>query len=236
MALLTRVPVGGRRPADPKNSTMWFPVVGSAIGLCAAGVYASALFLFSAFIAAALAVGAGIVVTGAFHEDGLADTADAFWGGSTREQRLEILKDPRIGAFGALAILFSVLLRIFALASLDSLTALGALVGAHTLSRTAVILALGWFSPAAEGLGSLYARATSARRIAMGVALGGLVAVTALHLWSLPAAGLAMCACLGVGLIGHRKVGGITGDVLGAVEQVAEVSILLLLSAGPGIT
>ncbi len=104
-SFLTRIPVGrgAATPAHLSGAVVWFPVVGGVLGLGLAGVYAGSLMLVPRLVAAAVAIGAGLVLTGAFHEDALADTADAL-AGRTREQALRILRDPAHGTYGVSAI------------------------------------------------------------------------------------------------------------------------------------
>ena len=111
---LTRVPVRTKRPSDLSAAVVWFPVVGALVG-AAVGVVAAVLGeVVPMPVAATVAVLAGVLLTGAFHEDGLADTADAIWGGWTRERRLEILKDPRHGTYGVAALAGSIVVRVVA--------------------------------------------------------------------------------------------------------------------------
>ncbi|MGH9196381.1 MAG: adenosylcobinamide-GDP ribazoletransferase [Acidimicrobiia bacterium] len=230
-AMLTRVPMGSREPIDHSNDVAWFPVVGALVGAAVAGIYALSLVALPGEIAAVLAVGAGIVLTGAIHEDGLADTADALWGGWSPEKRLEILKDPRIGTYGLLSLTISVLLRVFALATIAPPRVFPLMVGTHSLSRTAVVLGLSWFRPAAEGSGSFYSRSTSSRKAALGLIAGLVIGSATLGLWGIPALGLTVASAVVVGVLARKKLGGITGDILGAIEQTTEISILLLLAA-----
>jgi adenosylcobinamide-GDP ribazoletransferase len=180
-----------------------------------------------------LAVGVGLLLTGAFHEDGLADTTDALGGGLTKEQALRILKDPAHGTYGVLAIALSVILRVGAVASLDGWTALATLPAAHALSRAFSVWLLGWMSPAVdEGLAATYAAAMTRRRALRAIAAGLLIGLASLGAWVLPAALLAGLGAGAVGWLGMRKLGGVTGDLLGAGQQVAEVIVLLVGAAG----
>src|SRR6266511_1656372 len=132
-SFLTRLRVGAtvEVPADLARSLPWFPVVGGLLWIGRAGVFAGARVVLPSFVAASLAVGVGVIITGALHEDGLADTADALGGGWTREEALRILKDPAHGTYGVLAIALSVLLRVGAVTSLDGWMALATLPAAH---------------------------------------------------------------------------------------------------------
>ena len=154
--------------------------------------------------AASLAVVAGIGLTGAFHEDGLGDTADAFVGHHDRDDTVRILKDPRLGTFGVLAVAASLLLRAGAVAALTPAAALAALPAAHALSRAAAVATMTVLPAAAEtGLGASYVLALSRWRALTGAAAG----------------------------LATRRIGGVTGDVLGAIQQLAEILVLLVAVA-----
>ena len=232
VSFLTRVPVADGDAPVLRRSIPWFPVVGALVGLGAAGVYAAARVVVAPSVAAALSVGASAIATGALHEDGLADTADALGGGSSPEERVRILKDPRHGTFGVLAIVLSVVVRIASVASMSGWIALAFLPAAHSLSRTAAVSALGWAPRATkEGSAAAFADhvtrrsafAASALAVAIGFAFVGLAGV--------PAAVLAALGAIVVASLGIRMVGGVTGDLLGAIEQVGETAILVLGAA-----
>ena len=147
----------------------WFPVVGAAIGAAVGGVAAGLGHLVPATVAGGVAVMVGVMITGAFHEDGLADTADAM-GGWTPERRREILKDSRHGSYGVAAMTGSIVVRVLCVASLGPAAAFGGLVAAHAVGRGAAVAVMGLARPVAEdGLGADYARSLSARRAAAGV-------------------------------------------------------------------
>jgi adenosylcobinamide-GDP ribazoletransferase len=228
---LTRIPVRTSRPADLAAAVIWFPVVGALIGAAAGAVAAGLGELVPAGVAAAIAVLFGVLVTGAFHEDGLADTADAVAGGWTVVRRLEILDDPRHGTYGVAALCGSIVLRVVAVASLTPAAAFAGLVAAHTLGRGAAVVAMG-FVPAAgpSGLGADYARAVgTSRAIAAGV-VALTIGAAATGWWVLPLVAAAAFAAVIVAAVAVRAFGGITGDVLGAIEQVAECLLLVVVT------
>jgi adenosylcobinamide-GDP ribazoletransferase len=234
VSLLTRVPVGtgAAAPGTLAGFVPWFPVVGAGVGLLVAAVYGGALVLLPPLPAAAVAVLAGVALTGAFHEDGLGDTADAFAGGWDREEVLRILKDPRLGTFGVVAVTASLLLRVAAVAALAPSAALAALPAAHALSRAAAVAVMAGFPPAAgTGLGASYARALSGRQALAGVAAGAGVGGLLLGGWALPAGALAGLGGWLLGRLAVRRIGGVNGDLLGAVQQQAEVLVLLVAVA-----
>jgi adenosylcobinamide-GDP ribazoletransferase len=236
VALLTRVPVRTElmRPEDLSRAVPWFPVVGAAIGLATGGAYAGGRVILPALVAASLAVGLGTLVTGAFHEDGLADSADALGGGRSREEALRILRDPRLGTFGVTALVLGLVCRIASVASLGPGPAISALVAAHALGRAAAVGVLGVLGPATgDGLGAGYGRGLRGGRVAAGLGLGVAASLMALGLWAIPAAVAAAVGAALVGWLAARKLGGVTGDILGAAEQVAE-TLVLVLAAGVG--
>ena len=227
-AFLTRLP-GGAHPRDDRElgrSVPWFSAVGAVVGGLSGALYWALHSPLGPSIAAVVAVGAGAAATGGFHEDGLADTADAL-GGSTRERRLEIMKDSRVGAFGVLALVLFTLVRVFAVSSLEPLDGLVALVLAHMLGRAMAVALMG-VVPAAAGTGLGHSYTAHLPRAWTAVAVIASSAVAA----SLGPAGAvallgAAAGAAAVGLIARRAFGGTTGDVLGAIEQVGEMAVLV---------
>lgn len=235
-AVLTRLPVPGRGPlpGDLSRAVPWFPVVGAVVGGVVGGVYLLLDRALAPLPAAVVAVAAGIVLTGAFHEDGLADTCDGL-GGRTRADRLAAMADPRVGTFGVLALVVSVLARSGALASLPAGEALPLVVAVHAAARGVVAGALA-LAPAArpDGLAAVLVAETRPWRGVVGLAVGVVAAVGLLG----PAAGPLLLAAAGAGGLvvaaAVRRLGGITGDVLGAGEQAAEIGALLAGAAMMG--
>jgi adenosylcobinamide-GDP ribazoletransferase len=226
-AFLTRVPVGRGQTdeATLARSVPWFPVVGGLVGLAVAGLYSAGAWVLPTLVSASLAVVGGVVLTGAFHEDGLADCADAV-GGWTPEQARRILRDPVHGTYGVLALLASVLIRVAALAALSPGQAVAALPAAHALGRGAALWALLRHPPAAgDGLGASYAARASSGAVGAGVAASLVIAAAA----GWVAAFALVCAggALGMGRWARTRLGGLTGDVLGAIEQIGEVIVLV---------
>lgn len=230
VAFLTRVPAGsGAAERALPAAVPWFPVVGALVGAAVAASFAAATAAFPPLVAGFLAVGVGIAVTGALHEDGLGDTADAFGGGGDRDSTLGILRDPRLGTYGVVAIALGVLIRGASISSLDAWEALAALVGAHALSRAAAVGVLAVVPPAAaDGLGAAYGRRVGGVRGAAGMAIGLALGAGALGVIGVGAAVPVAAASLGIAWVSRRRIGGVTGDVLGAVQQVGEVLVLLV--------
>ena len=229
VTFLTRVPVGtGDESPDVAAAVPWFPLVGALVGLLVASVYAAARQLGPPLPAAVLGVASGVLVTGAFHEDGLADTADAFGAWNASDAR-RILKDPTHGTYGVCALVLSLAARVGALASLGGWAALAVLPAAHALARTAAVLLLGVGPmPVEEGLGASYAARVRGPHLVTAAAVGLAVAALAAGWWAGPAFVLALAAAYVVGSVGARRVGGLSGDILGAAEQVGEIAVLYL--------
>ena len=236
----TRLPLPHSAPisSDDVAQASWaFPVAGALVGGVGALTYtiASAIRLPSA-LAAGLAISATLLTTGCLHEDGLADTADGLGGGRDRARKLAIMRDSRLGTYGACALMMSLLLRWTALAGMVSPTAVAcALIAAHVSAR-AVLPGFMHFVPPArfDGL-SAQAGQPALRSAVVAVVLGILVLAAAL---GLAAAIVGLVVAIGIGLmmgwLAMRQIGGQTGDVLGALEQIIEIVILLTAVAMSG--
>ena len=230
LQFLTRIPIRLRSEPDLASSVPWFPVIGALIGAAIGGVAVGLMELVPATVAAAVAVIVGVMVTGAFHEDGLADTADAM-GGWTPERRREILKDSRHGSYGVAAMCSTIVVRILCVATLGPAAAFAGLVASHTLGRGAAVAVMGLARPApTEGLGAEYSRKLSPVRVAFGVAAAILIAAVAVGWWVAPLVAVVGVGAFLVARVAHRAFGGISGDILGAVEQVGECLVLIAVS------
>jgi adenosylcobinamide-GDP ribazoletransferase len=227
-AFLTRVPVGsGAVDDDIARALPWFPVVGAVLGAVVGLVYAGGAELLPPLPAAAVAVAVGVVLTGAFHEDGLADTADAFGAWEPTEAR-RILKDPTHGTYGVAALALVLVVRVAAVSALGSASGVAVLVAAHAIARAAALSLVGVLPVATEdGLGAAFAARVRPRDLLIVVGVAAGLAIAAAGVWALPAMALAFVAALGVGSVAAGRIGGVTGDVLGAAEQVAETVVLL---------
>jgi len=236
ISLCTRLPVASATPTtegDVARASWTFPIAGLVIGLAGSLVYWLAIRLNVAPLpAAALTLASTMLLTGAMHEDGLADTADGL-GGNTRERKLDIMRDSRIGTFGACALLVSAMLRWSAIADIaEPSFVMTALVGAHVAARACLPVFMRLVPPArADGLSSgagqppwsSVVAAIVLGTIALLICFG--VAGTALTLLFLVLSGLL------ISRITTAQFGGQTGDVLGALEQIGEAAILLVASA-----
>lgn len=232
LQFLTRVPIRLRREPSLPKTVAWFPLAGAVIGAAVGGVAASLWHVLPPLLAAAIAITVGLLITGAFHEDGLADIADAFGGGWTVERRLEILKDSRHGTYGVAALCASVVVRIVALGSLPSPAAMFATaVVAHSLGRVAAVGLGGTMRLATHsGLGADYGRNTSVPRALFGTVTGLAVGALLVGWWTLVLLGAVAVGAACTGLLARRKIGGISGDVLGAAEQVGECLCMVVMA------
>jgi adenosylcobinamide-GDP ribazoletransferase len=234
-------------PAGPAFSDFaWAaPLAGALIGLLAALALAIAVRLgLPASLAAVAAVAALVLVCGGLHEDGLADFADGLSAGRSRDERLAIMRDSRIGAFGAIALTLTLVARVAAIAALvgggGAGHAAAALILVGAAARFGALVPLTALAPArGDGLGAsagrlapaaFFAAAATTAAVALVVGLANLGFVRALF-----AAALAAAAAGGISILARRRLGGQTGDVAGAAEQVAEIAALigLLIGAGP---
>ncbi len=234
LSLLTRLPLGDV-PMRGAEAAWAYPLVGAAVGLIGGliGLIAHWCGLPSA-LAALAALAAQVIVTGAMHEDGLADSADGLWGGWTRAQRLEIMKDSRIGTYGVIALILSLAARwsaLWLMFQIDAGWALAAIITAGAVSR-AGIPALMWALPHARGAGLSHGTGRPSVRIC--AAAAGIAAVMALILVGWSVFGVLIWAALVViaaSFLAKAKIGGQTGDILGAVQQLAEITVLLSIIA-----
>jgi len=235
-AFLTRLPFrsgAGPEPGALARAAWAFPIAGILVGVIGGIAFEIGDRLGLPINAMALlAVGVTVLITGGLHEDGLADTMDGLGGGADPETALAIMRDSRTGAFGVLALVFSVGLRVAALAALpDTRVAVSALVAAHAVSRGLLPTLMLWLDPArSDGLGAEAGRPTPPGATAAAL-IGLLVALIALGLGrgilAMILAGVAMAA---LALLARQRIGGQTGDVMGAAQQVGEVAMLLAAS------
>lgn len=236
--LLTRLPLGWigepEQPPDLKRLVWAYPVVGAVVGAIGGLAYWIAAAIGCPPVLAALwSLAVLVLVTGAFHEDGLADMADGFGGGATRERKLEIMRDSRTGSYGVIAVVLALGLRAAAIALIAEPGAVAAaLVVTGAASRGAIVGLLLLLPPArADGLaaagGGPYPPAAAA-----GLVLAGLATIVLAPAGAILVALVAAAAgCLAVAALARRQIGGYSGDVLGATAQVAECLVLTALAA-----
>ncbi|MCA1858417.1 adenosylcobinamide-GDP ribazoletransferase [Massilia oculi] len=216
------------------HASRYFPLVGIVVGAIGASVYAAAALFLPAPVAAVLSTAATIYATGAFHEDGFADSCDGLGGGMTRERVLEIMKDSRVGAYGAIGVVCILGAKCTALAMLPPASAMGALLLAHPLSRLAAT-SLIWRMEYAREEGKakpLAERMTTAEfgiaSLTVAIAASLLLVSGTLDVYALLAALVAAgYATWWLARKFARRIGGYTGDCLGAVQQLAEAAIYL---------
>ena len=236
LQFLTRLPVPSFADFQPDwitRSARYFPLVGILVGGAGALVLLGAGQLWGGALPALLAVAAGVLITGGFHEDGLADTADGLGGGQTPARRLEIMKDSRVGTYGVLALGLVLALKVATLATLPLVPAALTLVAAHGAGRVAAVAVMVCERHVSDLASAKYKPAPD------GVRVSELTIAAVLGLWPLALLGWAGLAGALVGgalallmaLTARRLVGGYTGDVLGGVEQVCELGVLLGVSA-----
>jgi len=226
---LTRLPMPGLEfdPDALSRSVKFFPVVGLAVGLAGSWLQRLLTPHLSRTLAALLVLVLFVLVTGALHEDGLADAADGLGGGSNREQMLTIMRDSKIGAFGAIALTLSLLTRLLLLSSLPLLRFTAYVVSAHVLCRWTA-LPLSYFVQAArplEGQGARIAEKTSRGSLIVGtmISLATAAFLTRAACWIpiLAASGITILS----GLYYWKRLGGVTGDCFGATNQLTEIAI-----------
>ena len=234
VAFLTRIPVGRAVPLGPDDvgrGVVFFPIVGAAVGALA-GLAAEGLNgPLPSLVAGGLGVAVALLLTGALHLDGLADTADAF-GASDRERRLEIMRDSRTGSFGAAAIAVAVLVEAATLGGLAvERDAVRAFVVAGALSRAATPPLARWlpYARSSRGPGSVLSGRASALAALAGAAIAVAAAIVLLGWDGVAASVLAGGVMLLAGLGSRAWIGGVTGDILGATTQLVEIGVLVLL-------
>ncbi len=241
LRFLTRFPLPAAPMPDPAEDVAQFaaalryaPLAGVIIGGVGAAIYALCLWLgLGPLLAAALAVAAMLLTTGALHEDGLSDVADGFGGGRDRDHKLAIMADSRIGTYGTAALILCLLLRIAALVELHDVARVSiALIASASLSRAFMYTGMRLLPSAKQAGLSYEAGAPDWRDIAVAGLLAAFVLVIALPVGAILAMLLSGgAAALLLACLAKRQIGGQTGDVLGAIQQVSELACLMALCA-----
>lgn len=237
LQFFTRIPIPRWVGFDERwlqHASRYFPAVGIVVALMCALVYVLASLFWNQSVAVLLSMGAGIYLTGAFHEDGFADTCDGFGGGMTEERVLEIMKDSRIGAYGTIGIGLMLALKWVTLASLPSPSVVAALLIVHPFSRLAAISLVWRMNYAkANGKAKPIGQEMSNGEFCIAAATALLpmlvLSLTGWMPWEAIAAGMFLAAIASVWLarMFQRRINGYTGDCLGAVQQAAEVAFYL---------
>jgi adenosylcobinamide-GDP ribazoletransferase len=231
-AFLTRLPV---RPSHSDEelgrSARYFPLVGAAVGGLGAAVLLAAATVLPLVVAVILSVIATVLVTGAFHEDGLADSCDGFGGGRTRDDVLRIMQDPHIGAFGVLGLALVLMLKIASLVHLPLAALSLALVCAHAFSRALCVamMAFGEYARREGGKTRTVARGARPADAAIALVIGAapFAFAPAAFLWAfafMPVVSIVLYAYV------RARIGGYTGDALGALQQITEAGCYVALA------
>jgi adenosylcobinamide-GDP ribazoletransferase len=230
---LTVVPVPRtEQPGDLGRAAAWFPVVGVGMGALLAGAAIAMALVVPAAVGAVLLVALWAVLTGGLHLDGLADTLDGLGGGWSREEAFAIMRDPGTGAYGAAGIVLALGLKIAALASLPPGLAWRALALAPILGRIAPLLLVRLCPPARpEGAGHAFARSLPPSALVSASALGVAAALGCLGAWGALAVLVMAIQAAGFAFYLRRRLGGFTGDCLGALVETTEASIVVLAAA-----
>jgi cobalamin 5'-phosphate synthase/cobalamin synthase len=230
-AFLTRVPIRvTARAVDVGGAARWFPLVGAVLG----GVGALVAWTLTdvlglpATLAATVVIGLEAWVTGAIHLDGVADTADGFGGGTSREDVLHIMRDPRIGSYGAIAVVLVIGIKVTALAALLDRGALSFLVAAPAISRWTIPALAAWlpYARADGGLGEAVVCGRTTRSLITATVITAVIAVAALRMEALFVGATAGLTVAWIGRAAQRRLDGVTGDVFGASVEMTEASVL----------
>jgi adenosylcobinamide-GDP ribazoletransferase len=234
LQFLTRLPVPAIRvdDGDLRRATAAFPLVGAVVAAVVIATRAAAEPLLGPVVGTVLAVAAAVAVTGAFHEDGLADTFDGVWGGWTPQRRIEIMRDSRVGTYGAAALVLSLGLRVALLSGLDLGTFVRAVLAGHVVGRAAVLVQIRCLRPVSDqGQGAQVAEPVGPAGVAVAVVTTGVVLVATLGVWAPVPLVLGLVGVGALRRLARRRLGGLTGDVLGATQQVVLVLVLAGVAA-----
>jgi adenosylcobinamide-GDP ribazoletransferase len=227
LTLLTTAPVPSRWSLPTSNlgkSLPWFPLIGAILGVILSLGFYFLRFVFSTFISSALVLALWAALTGALHLEGVADSGDGLLSTAPREKRLEIMRDPHVGAFGLIALCIVLIMKFAAIASLRNTVFLAL---APIIARWAMVLAAAFPLARTEGMAARFSDGLSRR--------GTLIATlfTALCAAALGARGViawvaATLVVLVLARIAQSRVGGMTGDVYGAVGELTEIAVLMV--------
>ncbi len=233
LSFLTTLPV--RAPAGPEGSlgraAPWFPAVGALVGALLAVAWWGLSFAFPPTLSALLVVALWAALTGGLHLDGLADCGDGMLAAQPPERRLEIMRDPRLGTFGAISLVLYLLLKVFAVAALSQASPAGyvSLLLAPALARWLLLIVARQPSARPGGMGAAFSQGLTPGAIGVAAVLPAILAV--LGGWQGLAAIVAAVLVAGVIMLAARaRLGGVTGDVLGLTVELTELAVLLVFA------
>ncbi len=240
MALLTRLPAtwfwshgGVDEAASAARASRCYPLVGALVGVIASlALFTGAWLGLPALLTALLAIALAVLITGALHEDGLADVADGFGGGRDRQRKLAIMRDSRIGSYGVIALVLSLALRAGALAAIaEPAAAATALIAAQALSRGGLAGIMASLPNArADGLAALVGRPSGSDALTAVTIAAALAFLLLAWPWAVASLLALLVAQAALAVLARRQIGGYTGDVLGAAQQLGEIAVLLVLA------
>ena len=238
VGFLTSVPVrrrGAAEPADLLAGATLFPLVGAALGALVGGTAALLTPALPALLAATLAVALELALTGALHADALADSADGL-GGRDRDHALAIMRDHSLGAYGAAALTLDLLAKTVALAALAEHGAVLPVVAAYAVSRAAPLpLAAALpYARSGDGIGRLLAERFGKRSAAFGLILAAVIAVAATGPEAATTLACLVLVVAAVGALAHRRIRGVTGDVMGAATELT-ATVALVVASGVAV-
>jgi adenosylcobinamide-GDP ribazoletransferase len=231
LRLLSILPIPGRESRHFIDGLPWYPVAGAVLGVlvCAACLLAHVVAPDWGGLLAVVGLLASVCLTRGLHLDGVADCADGFWGGHERTRRLEIMKDSRIGAFGVIALVFVLLGQWTAYARMLNVDTILLIPIAFIVSRFGIVLLAHCFEyPRAKGTGADVVNGATPRHLLLALVLGAVLSLPA-GLVALPLWGIGIAITLAVGFLGKWKIGGVTGDVLGAGCVLSEMGVLIAI-------
>jgi len=236
LAFLTVIPVPRTaRGAPPREALPWYPLVGLVLGAILFGGSRALEPYFPPLVLGVLLTGTWAALTGFLHLDGVADSFDGLLATGTRERRLEILRDPRAGAYAVAGLALALLLKTACLAEPSARTAPALLLSASLSRWLALVLGVGLAPARSEGMGRELSMIVGLPAVALAAA-APLIVVAAGGVRSILAALFAMACCCAIGLLARRRLGGVTGDILGLTIEAAEVAVLLVHSLRGGGT
>ncbi len=231
---LTILPVLSAREAAPETvaaSFAWFPLIGFLIGAGLCLEDHALAWIFPQVLRSVLAILTLTVITGAVHLDGLADTADALGAGRDRERALEILRDSRIGSFGTIALVFALMLKVLALATMGRPRRFAALYLAPGLARWTMVAVASTLDYLRErGAGAALLAQSSRRNLTLGTITAVAAMLPVISVRACAAAVVAAVVALAARWFYRRWLGGVTGDLVGAAGELAEITVLIAMS------